>query len=217
LSAAPHNDGINLTVRSVTRLAARTATHSSQGCGQGARPSQPAGYAGRWADMTTTRTLLLIAFVVLGTTNGLALQDSDCKAELSVSELAHAAQAFALGQVEQFEGGAVLCDGTLSSRDLPDVGACYAGTWYRVAFRVKRAIKGSVAGLIEIHGKGRILDLAHCEDSPDFRVGSPAVAFVMPESNGYILVPGRTGIINVEASNVDDVVGRILSELHDTK
>jgi len=47
--AARHNNGVNLTVWPVTRLAARTVTHSSKGRAQGARPSQPAGYAGRYA------------------------------------------------------------------------------------------------------------------------------------------------------------------------
>jgi hypothetical protein len=41
------NNGVNLTVWPVTRLAARTVTRNSKGGAQGARPSQPAGYAGR--------------------------------------------------------------------------------------------------------------------------------------------------------------------------
>jgi len=44
------NNGINLTVWPVTRLAGLNLNNGSKGRGQGARPSQPAGYAGRCAD-----------------------------------------------------------------------------------------------------------------------------------------------------------------------
>jgi len=42
-----HNNGINLTVRPVTRLAGLKLTPDSNGSAQGARPSRPAAYAQR--------------------------------------------------------------------------------------------------------------------------------------------------------------------------
>ena len=42
-----HNEGMNLTVQPVTRLAGLTLTRVSNGHAQGACPSCPAGYARR--------------------------------------------------------------------------------------------------------------------------------------------------------------------------
>jgi len=50
-STRPANNGMNLTVRPVTRLAGLTLTRDSNGSAQGARPARPAGYAGRSADL----------------------------------------------------------------------------------------------------------------------------------------------------------------------
>ena len=50
--AAPHNNAMNPTVRPVTRLATSFASMSSNGHAQGARPSRPAGYRERYADLT---------------------------------------------------------------------------------------------------------------------------------------------------------------------
>jgi len=47
---APHNNAVNLTVRPVTRLAGLLPTRDATGRAQGARPSRPAGYRGRYAD-----------------------------------------------------------------------------------------------------------------------------------------------------------------------
>ena len=41
------NNGVNLSVWPITRLASLHLTGGSKGRAQGARPSQPAGYAGR--------------------------------------------------------------------------------------------------------------------------------------------------------------------------
>src|SRR5262249_55980496 len=46
---ARHNNGVNLTVWPVTRLASRSDHRHERWRAQGARPSQPAGYAGRYA------------------------------------------------------------------------------------------------------------------------------------------------------------------------
>jgi hypothetical protein len=46
----PLNNRMNLTVRPVTRLACLLLARDSHGRAQGARPSRPAGYAGRSAD-----------------------------------------------------------------------------------------------------------------------------------------------------------------------
>jgi hypothetical protein len=45
----PHNIAMNLTVRPVTRLAGLLPQRDSHGRAQGARPSRPAGYRGRYA------------------------------------------------------------------------------------------------------------------------------------------------------------------------
>jgi hypothetical protein len=66
--SAPDNKRVNLTVRPVTRLAARQVTRSSKGRAQGARPSRPAGYARRYAHvMARDVMLLLLATVALVT------------------------------------------------------------------------------------------------------------------------------------------------------
>jgi hypothetical protein len=44
----PHNNAMNLTVRPVTRLAVLLPERDSHGCAQGACPSRPAGYRGRY-------------------------------------------------------------------------------------------------------------------------------------------------------------------------
>jgi len=46
---ARHNNAMNLTVRPVTRLAGLLPARDSHGHAQGARPSRPAGYGGRYA------------------------------------------------------------------------------------------------------------------------------------------------------------------------
>jgi len=51
-----HNNGVNLTVWPVTRLAVSAPhTYFPHGHPQGARPSQPAGYAGRYAHLCLNR------------------------------------------------------------------------------------------------------------------------------------------------------------------
>ena len=50
MSASPHNDGVNLTVRPITRLAGLLLQADLHGSAQGARPPRPAGYAQRHAD-----------------------------------------------------------------------------------------------------------------------------------------------------------------------
>jgi hypothetical protein len=47
--ATAYDQRVNLTVRPVTRLAGLKLTRDSHGHAQGARPSRPAGYAGRYA------------------------------------------------------------------------------------------------------------------------------------------------------------------------
>ena len=49
MNCALPNNGVNLTVWPVTRLAGLGSSSDSKGREQGARPSQPAGYAGRYA------------------------------------------------------------------------------------------------------------------------------------------------------------------------
>jgi hypothetical protein len=76
----PHNEAMNLTVRPVTRLAGLLLARDSQGHGQGARPSRPAGYRWRYPDfrmltpttsrMTVKALLLTLVFCISGAACG---------------------------------------------------------------------------------------------------------------------------------------------------
>ena len=178
-------------------------------------PAPAAAERGRWTDMFRIRALFAIALAGLVTANPFALLDKDCAPELPLPELTATAQAIALGEIEQIASGHILCDDTLTlTGDLPQAGLCYKGSWFRVTFKVRKTLKGSIPKQVEIFVTGRILDLAHCNDEPEFHIGGSALVFLTSVGGVYKLLPGRTGIIYPQPNTADDLVKTIKSTLH---